>query len=189
MLAELLCSCGNPPIAVAPGTEPERVADRIEVWLPVPEYEGLYEVSNHGRIRRAGGGCLSPSSTHGYLHVSLSKSGEARTIRVHVAVLTAFCGPPPFDGAQAAHNDGDKINCHLTNLRWATPVENQADVERHGRRCKGENVYGAVLTESEVRSIRARISNGERNRPIAEYFGVSVSTIHLIRHNRIWRHV
>ena len=170
------------------------LVERVELWLPVVGYESFYEVSNHGRVKRVAspatdGGLLKPSLTHGYFHVSLSKGGEVATHRIHVLVLTAFCGAPPFAGAHGAHNDGDKTNCHLTNLRWTTPVENQADVERHGRRCRGEDVYGAVLDAPRIRKIRDRIQTGERNKPIAESFGVSVSTIHLIRHNRIWRHV
>lgn len=161
----------------------------IEVWLPVRSYEGIYEVSNCARVRRVGGRVLQPAGQNGYLHVSLSSGGIRTTCRVHVLVLTAFCGPRPFDGAHAAHNDGDTSNCFLTNLRWATATENQADVERHGRRCKGEDVFGAVLKRDEVKQIRQRLLGGERNRPIAEKFGVSISTIHLIRHNRIWRHV
>jgi|WetSurMetagenome_2_1015567.scaffolds.fasta_scaffold02463_4 hypothetical protein len=166
-----------------------------EVWLPVVGYEGLYEVSNLGRIAHVRNfrhgtpvKTLAPSRTHGYLHVSLSKSNVITTHRVHVLVLTVFCGPKPFDGAHAAHNDGDQTNCRLTNLRWATPKENQADIERHGRRPKGENVYGAILNDDKVRDIRKRIASGERNRPIAESFGVSIHTIHLIRHNKTWKH-
>lgn len=170
-----------------------------EVWMPAPDYEGIYEVSNLGRVRRdptaparppgAPGKCLIPSYTNGYAHVSLSKRGVITTHRVHVLVLRAFCGEPPFQGAHGAHNDGDPSNCRLDNLRWATPIENQADVDRHGRRCRGEEVYGAVLTEDQVREIRRRIEAGERNPPIANDFGVSISTIHLIRHGKIWRHV
>lgn len=165
--------------------------ERIEVWLPVREYEGLYEASNQGRVRRVETGLvLSTEGQAGtYAVVSLSKEGEARTHRLHRVVLTAFCGPEPFEGAEAAHNNGDTSDCRLTNLRWATPVENQADVERHGNRCKGEAVFGAVLKEPQVRQIKERLARGERNRPIAEHFGVSISTVHLIRHNRVWRHV
>lgn len=164
------------------------MAPAVEVWLPVLGYEGIYEVSNLGLIRRIGRGVLKPSGQR-YLHVSLSRDGRTRTHRVHVVVLTAFCGPAPFPGAHAAHNNGDHTDCRLTNLRWTTPHENQADVARHGRRCQGEAVHNAVLTAREVREIRRRISAGERNPPLARAYGVSVSTIHLIRHNRIWRHV
>ena len=104
-------------------------------------------------------------------------------------VMVAFCGADPFPGAQVCHNDGDTSNCRLVNLRWDTAYGNQADVDRHGTRCRGEDVFGAKLTETDVAMIRKRIAGGERNPVIASDFGVSTSTIHLIRHNRIWRHV
>lgn len=171
-----------------------------EVWIPVLGYEGYYEVSNLGEIRRdvearhrslgVPGKKIKPVRNRtGYERVSLSKDGVVTGHNLHRIILSSFCGPPPFEGAQAAHNDGDNGNNVLTNLRWASPKENQSDVDRHGMRCRGEDVFGAVLVEESVRKIRWRISQGERNRPIAEDFGVSISTIHLIRHNRIWRHV
>lgn len=160
-----------------------------EVWLSVPGYEGVYQVSNMGRVRR-GGRVLSPSKDpHGYYCVSLSLGGVVATKRVHKLVLNAFCGEAPFAGAQAAHNNGSPDDNRLVNLRWATPVENQQDVDRHGRRCRGEDVYGAVLKAPDVLRIRERLAAGERNRPIAEDYGVSISTVHLIRHRRIWRHI
>jgi hypothetical protein len=162
----------------------------VEVWLPIEGLDTAYEASNQGRIRRVGGACLKPvSSTGGYMVVTLPVGGVWRNHRVSRVVLTAFCGMPPFDGAHAAHNDGDNSNNALTNLRWATPVENQADIDRHGHRCRGESVFGAQLTEQDVRAIRRRCAAGERNKPIAQDHGVSISTVHLIRHNRTWRHV
>lgn len=165
--------------------------DQHEVWLPVLGYEAIYEASNLGQVRRVGASAaLKPvPSTGGYHVVSLSKDGDVRNLRVSRLILTAFCGDAPFEGAQAAHNNGDNGDNRLTNLRWATPVENQADVTRHGNRCQGEAVFGAVLNADRVKLIRQRCAAGERNRPIAEDFGVSPSTIHLIRHNRIWKHV
>lgn len=162
-----------------------------EVWLDIPGYEGVYEASNLGFVRRVKTGRVLKSSAEpgSYRHVTLSVENRQRTVKVSIAVLSAFCGPAPFPGADAAHNDGDSTNDRLTNLRWATKVENQADIDRHGTRCRGEAVYGAKLTARRVRTIRARISSGLRNPPIAKEFGVSISTIHLIRHRKIWTHV
>ncbi len=172
-----------------------------EVWQPIPGYEGLYDASNLGRIRRSfdaphrslgvPGGILSPTATWaGYMRVSLSRDGEVKSHAVHRLVLSAFCGPEPFEGAQAAHNNGDRGFNHLTNLRWATPKENQKDVDRHGNRCRGEDVHGAVLTEKSVKEIKQRlVSGGERYPQIAKDFGVSVSTIALIKQGKTWKHV
>ena len=168
---------------------PARSFSSREVWLPVPEFEDHYEVSNLGNNRRVGfANNLKPALSR-YLVVTLSVGGASRTVRVHRVVLSAFCGPPPFRGAHAAHNDGDVTNCKLTNLRWASPAENQADVARHGRRCCGEKVFGARLTEDDVRAIKRLIAAGTSNPVIANRYGVSISSIYLIRHNRTWRHV
>ena len=167
-----------------------------EVWMPIIGYEGFYEISTYGRVaRRENMVCgkptkvLAPSATNGYLHVSLSVNNVITSHRIHVLVLKSFCGDRPFEGAHAAHNDGDRLNCRLSNLRWATPKENQDDIKRHGRRPCGNNVFGAVLTDEKVIEIKSMIANGERNRPIAERFGVSISSIHHIRHGKTWRHI
>lgn len=161
-----------------------------EVWLPVLGYEAVYEASNFGKIRRVGRGELAPViGRGGYSYVSLSLRGETKNYKVSVLVLSAFCGRKPFEEAVCAHNDGNSGNDYLTNLRWAYPADNSRDMVRHNTRCRGVDVYGAVLTENQVRDIRSRIAGGERNRPIAESYGVSISTIHLIRHHRIWKHV
>lgn len=154
-------------------------------------YGQSYEASNLGRIRRRATGRVLAASFSGadYLQVTLSACNVQTTVRVHRAVLSAFCGPEPFENAEAAHNDGNRANCRLDNLRWATSKENAADVSRHGRRAMGSDVFGAVLDEEEVAAILRRVANGERNRPIAEDYGVSISTIHLIRHGRTWKHV
>lgn len=171
-----------------------------EIWLDVVGYEGLYEASNLGKVRRSysaphrslgvPGQVLKPAiQKNGYHTISLSSDGNVKNHKVSRIILSAFCGPEPFDGAHAAHNDGDKSNNKLTNLRWASPRENQKDIERHNRRCKGSDVFGAVLNDDSVKEIRRRIGSGERNPQIAKDFRVSISTIHLIRHGRIWKHV
>ena len=174
--------------------------ETAEVWMPVLGYEGIYEASNKGRIRRSfeanarslgvPGKELRPVlSEKGYARVSLSKDGVVTNHAVHRLVLIAFCGPPPFEGAHAAHNDGDPSFNALTNLRWASPAENQQDVDRHGNRTRGSAIAGAKLTEKDIPSIRRRISAGESYPTIASDFGVSVSTISLIKKQRIWAHV
>lgn len=162
-----------------------------EIWLDVAGYEGLYAVSNHGRIRSLRNNIyLRPATSHGYEHVTLvDADGSRKNLRIHVIVLTAFCGPAPFTGAHAAHNDGVKTNNRLTNLRWASATENQADIARHGRRRRGVEIYGAKLNDNAVRAIRNRLLRGEQYPTIADDFEVSISTISLISRDKIWRHV
>lgn len=109
-----------------------------EQWLPVVGYEGLYEVSDAGRIRsipRPGtrGGILR-GDVHpsGYPSVKLSRDGRKTHFVVHVLVVTAFRGPRP--GLQECrHLNGDPADNRLQNLAWGTSAENKQDMIAHGR--------------------------------------------------------
>lgn len=112
-----------------------------ETWKPVVGYEGIYEVSDLGRVRSldridAGGQkrrgvVLQPKVTpKGYHDVTLA-NGPRETRRVHRLVLTAFVSPPP-PGLQARHLDGDPASNALPNLKWGTAVENNRDRVLHG---------------------------------------------------------
>jgi hypothetical protein len=99
--------------------------------------EGLYDVSDHGRVRthrRRGspGGILRPhTARHGYLVVNLRRDNGHRTHYVHRLVAAAFHGAPQL-GQQTRHLDGDPLNNHADNLAWGTPLENADDTRRHG---------------------------------------------------------
>lgn len=115
-------------------------------WLPVAGWEGYYEVSDRGEVRsitrtvtvRGGkkrtyqGKTLSHGINRlGYPVVVLCRTGHRKTAKVHRLVLTAFCGPCP-EGMEACHNNGDRGDARLANLRWDTPSNNSRDRRRHG---------------------------------------------------------
>ena len=103
------------------------------MWLPIPGYEGLYEVSEDGRVRSLGkrGKMLKPFPVRGYSKVHLSKDATSRHRGVHQLVMLAFEGPPP-EGMEVCHEDGNKANNHRSNLRYDTPSANGRDRIRHG---------------------------------------------------------
>ena len=118
-----------------------------EHWKPVNGYEGIYEVSSHGRVRsldrvvtrsdgkvyRYKGKVLSEglSKRGGYRLVSLWDQGKGQTRHVHSLVAEAFIGTRP-EGTEVCHNDGNPANNHLDNLRYGTPSENKLDQVLHG---------------------------------------------------------
>ena len=104
----------------------------IEEWRPIPGYEGLYEVSNLGRVRSVDryvkskgesywlrkGKMLSPTKDkNGYLKVNLSCNGKHNIIRVHRLVTEAFL-PNPDNLPEVNHKDEDKTNNRVENLEW-----------------------------------------------------------------------
>lgn len=109
-----------------------------EKWLPVVGYEGFYEVSDQGRVKRINIGRDSTEkllkatvNKLGYLLVSLYRDGKGNTRRVHRLVLEAFTGPC-LAGEEGCHNDGDPANNRLDNLRWGTASSNALDRVVHG---------------------------------------------------------
>ena len=151
----------SPNLALAVGALGSGAA--VEAWLPVVGREGLYEVSDHGRVRsvhnreivrsdgmiqRRPGRLLRPAPVQtGHLMVNLGVGHPSQ--RVHTLVLEAFVGLRP-DGFQACHNDGNPANNHVSNLRWDTRAENTRDMVRHGthpQASKTTCIRGHLLAE------------------------------------------
>lgn len=118
-----------------------------EQWRPVPGYEGLYEVSDQGRVRslprnfvrkdgrrynREGRIRKVSWDSSGHAQVQLYRDDKADMQLVHRLVLRAFVGEPPT-GLIGCHNDGDPSNNSVGNLRWDTHLSNNLDTVQHGR--------------------------------------------------------
>lgn len=109
-------------------------------WLPVPGWEGVYEVSDTGLVKRVKGGpgkvigrILKPKiDRDGYESYGLMDNGKRSDVRGHRLVCEAFHGPAPEDKPLALHNDGNPRNNHASNLRWGDLSDNQADAIKHG---------------------------------------------------------
>lgn len=105
-----------------------------EKWLPIKGYEGLYEVSNYGRVRslnyRKKGvrKVLKCYARLGYyIKTSLVKDGVRKYYRVHRLVAQAFL-PQPMEGqTQVEHINTDKRDNRVQNLRWVSPKGNMAN--------------------------------------------------------------
>ena len=119
-----------------------------ERWLPAPGYEGLYEVSDLGRVRglnrlgkirdhkRARGHerwlraqMMTPTLATGYPVVKLTRNGSHRGVYVHELVLLAFVGARP-PGHRAVHGPGGKQDASLANLAWGPRSDTWADALR-----------------------------------------------------------
>ena len=103
-----------------------------EQWKAVVGYEGIYEVSNYGKVRNVKTGRILKlgKSKNGYLRVGLHKNGKQKYFLVHRLVAIAFI-PNPDNKETVNHIDEDKTNNHVCNLEWMTQKENT----RHSK-CK-----------------------------------------------------
>jgi hypothetical protein len=171
-----------------------------EIWKPVPGFECAYEVSSLGRLRsfdRVGphkrygsffkrGRILAPGNgPGGYLLYVLCVAQVRKTVPAHKLVLWAFVGPRP-DGMEACHNDGNRQNNCLSNLRWDTQAANNRDKIAHGRSGIGAKNPNVKLTERQVLEIRK--SSVSRNK-ICKDYGVHPHMIYLIRSRKNWKHL
>jgi hypothetical protein len=115
----------------------------LEQWKPVPGYEGLYEVSDQGRIKSIPGErwngqavhffkgrILRPQSKSKYKHVALSKNGVVKCIKIHQIVAETFLTPCPGKQGRSRgcyhidHINNDSYDNRASNLQWLLHYEN-----------------------------------------------------------------
>lgn len=162
-----------------------------ERWLPVVGYEGLYEVSDLGRVRSPRRDILATDTEKGgYCRVNLSRDGHAKHRMVHILVTMAFVGPCPA-GYEHNHKSGDKSDNSVANLEFLTKSDNQkhAYAVLGKQRQQGSRHGMAKLTESSVLAIRHALSAGNSRQSVAHQFNISVWSIHKIASGSTWRHV
>lgn len=113
------------------------MSESAEIWAPVESYEGLYEISDLGRIRSfhknwRGRVLKAPPNMHGYRCVTLWRwPNSHKTAPLHQLVARAFIGPRPA-GFHTRHMNGNKLDNAASNLAYGTGSENVLDSVRHG---------------------------------------------------------
>lgn len=142
----------------------------------------LNKTDSMGRPHR--GRLIKQRTERGYKMVSLKCRGEQRTRYVHRLVLEAFVGSAP-QGAQCCHNNGQRGDNRLENLRWDTPSNNARDRWEHGTMLRGGRHANAVLSAEQVMAIRRRLSH-EMGKTLAKEYGVTRAAISRIKHGHNW---
>ena len=91
-----------------------------EIWKDCKGYEGLYQVSNMGRVwsikRQI---YMKANIVNGYYQLTLvCKNGKAKNEKIHRLVALNFIGEPPKGKTMVNHRDENKLNNHVENLEW-----------------------------------------------------------------------
>lgn len=114
----------------------------IEEWKDVKDYEGLYQVSNLGRVKGLKKGKILKQHDNGkgYMQVGLYKNNKGKPYYVHRLVAKAFI-PNTENKPEVNHKDKDRANNCVDNLEWVTSKENEQHKHNfEGYKQKGKNV-------------------------------------------------
>jgi hypothetical protein len=178
-----------------------------EAWKDIVGYEGLYQVSDIGRIKslervRINGRKWKTRilkfkiNKNGYHFVNLYKNGKGKSFYIHRLVLITFIGICPED-MEACHSNGDKTDNRLSNLRYDTKSNNMLDAVKHGTHHKtlgqtwtrGEGCGTSKLTTKQVLEIRYLYETGKYiQKELAKKFDVCRPQISRIINKKTWAH-
>lgn len=184
-----------------------------EIWKFVPGYDGLYMVSNLGRVKSLGNGkthkteqILRPCKVRGYLLAALCKDGKRKRFLVHRLVWEAFNGPIP-KGMQVNHINEKKDQNNLENLslmtakentNWGTGIDRRAKTQSFimkGKRTYDENPNAKPILEYTLTG--ELIKEWDCIKTAADFYGAHYSTLwkcatgrykYCRKTNSVWRY-
>lgn len=163
-----------------------------EIWKAVVGGEGLYEVSNHGRVRSIRGGrrlgkVLALHFTHdGYFRLRLSAMQKMAC--VHTLVAVAFIGARPANMV-INHKDGNKQNNLPSNLEYITARQNKDHAIANGLVARGTRNCHNKLSESQVLAVLAAARKAKKRgdlSKIARAYSISCTFVLHIRDGVAW---
>lgn len=173
-----------------------------EIFKDIEGYEGLYQISNlgrvkslcrvvtttDGRIRTLKEKILSLGlNTYGYNYLGLCKGGKRKFITIHRLVADTFI-PNPDNKPQVNHINGIKTDNTIDNLEWTTAKENMRHAVNSKLKIssKGTEHGMSKLTEKEVLEIR---ESNLSQRKLAKLYAVTQPLISSIKRREIWKHI
>lgn len=177
-----------------------------EIWKDAIGFEGLYQVSNTGRVRsldRVVRGChgsvqnikgseksVGPNK-HGYAIVMLYKNNIYKNFSVHRLVATHFI-KNPYCYKQINPIDGNKLNNNYTNLEWCSSSYNSIHALSIGLKTPqhGQDASSAKLTNEQAIEIYKLAKEGSiRQVDIAKKFNIANSMVSSIKNKKYWKKV
>jgi hypothetical protein len=154
----------------------------IEIWKDIIDYEGLYQVSNMGRVKsydrlecvngvirlRKGKMLKLSKCTNGYLKVSLRPIIDTQYKLVHRLVAQTFI-ENEYNKLTVNHKDSNRENNNVMNLEWSTHSENM-----YHARTQGNAKFCYIEKPQEIKNINTgEIINFKNTTELCKFFGKS----------------
>jgi hypothetical protein len=174
----------------------------MELWKDIKDYEGLYQISNLGKVKRLAktvirsyhgsfkieDKILKPNYVSGYLKIGLTKNKKRIHYLIHRLVCLNFLGKH-LEKIEVNHKNGIKSDNKLENLEWCSPSENSKHAYKIGLRSqKGQKNNLSKLTDKQVYEIKY-IKRNMSQIKLAHEYNVSKSSINYIINNKTWKHI
>jgi hypothetical protein len=161
----------------------------MEIWKDIPNYEGLYQASNLGRIKSFLMNreliLKTPTGYLGYSYVNL----KGKLFRVHRIIGNTFLKNEK-NFREINHKDGNKTNNKVENLEWCTRSYNMKHAFKNGLAVgmKGEKHHKCKLTQIQAIKIKYEYKD-MTHKEIAKKYNVAKSLISMIRTGQTWKHI
>jgi hypothetical protein len=124
----------------------------MEEWkslesIDFPNYMG----STYGRLKNRFDRIIKGSLHGGYYRTGIvNNKNQTKSVLIHTLIARIFLGPPPDDTYTVDHIDGNRINNHVTNLRWASPKEQRMNQKREGKRRSSKPITQMASDGTEI---------------------------------------
>lgn len=179
-----------------------------ETWKPL-QFNGWkhlrkkYALSSSGRIAsytedlETDGKLLQGSLTTGYRTLNLHRPGDNGTLYIHREIARLFLPKPSSKAKYVIHNNHNKLDNSVKNLKWATlpeMIEHQqkSPAKIAYKKVQANRNEGLKLNATQVRSIKKMLDDSKRKvtiKKLAEKFGVSEMTMYRIKSGENWARI
>ncbi len=179
-----------------------------EEWKDINFEEGAlkkkYAISNYGRVISyidilKEGDIIRGGKLRGYATLPVRPFGKSKTFYIHKLVAQYYIENNREDAKFVIHNDFNKYNNYINNLKWSTKDEvfehqqhNPSVLEAREKQKGRKTVQGHKLSSTEVMRLKKKIFDPKRKsrlKIIAKQFGISEMQLYRIKSGENWAHV
>lgn len=155
----------------------------MEEWKDIPDFEGFYQASSFGNIRKICGKPIKQSNSKGYRVVRFTKNLKRTVESVHRIIAKTFLIRENGKD-EVNHINANKSDNNVKNLEWCNRLHNV----RHANKMNLIN-YSKKLNRDDVKKLRLMISSGVTVTETAKFFKIAIGTCSAINSFKHWKNI